>query len=48
MLKCATCGKEVVNVVALKIHIGRMHKRGKSPKARQVAEPVAAPAVLDV
>jgi hypothetical protein len=31
MAKCATCGKVVKNALALKIHVGRMHKKAAPP-----------------
>jgi hypothetical protein len=31
MPKCGTCGKPLKNALALKIHVGRMHKNGAEP-----------------
>jgi hypothetical protein len=46
MPRCATCGKVLKNVLAIKIHVGLMHKKqGTAPKARRVVNP---PAQLDV
>ena len=47
MLKCNQCGKQMKNAFAMKIHVGRMHKKGNAPKADRIAKPVA-PTGLDV
>ena len=41
MPKCTQCGKVLKNAFAMKIHAGRMHKKGKAPKARKAVKPVA-------
>ena len=48
MPRCETCGKNFKSGFALKIHVGRVHKKAKAPKTGRGAQPPAFPAELDV